>query len=395
MIVFECPSCKTKLQVADEHAGKTIQCPTCKGRAAAPAGAGAPAEAITAAPDAAPPSAPESPTAVTTPDLAKAERKRSPDDADDDGPRRRRDNVETTAAKGMGAGAIILLILGISGCCVIGVGAIMVALLVPAVQKVREAAARTQSVNNLKQIGLAMQSFHDANRRMPFNGSDQAPPNVFVKYSKTARPNESTSGSWGFQILPYIDQQAMFNAPDMPGMKQAGIAVFLCPGRGRPGFENGKGAWSDYYVNNYGNAQANAAIQANVDQPNRADNPDYKSTLVGVTDGTSNTIWAGHGNINLSQYQQSNNVTLCSTIFEGGTFGTARGGNPGRAAPGGVTLQRDAQVNPGMGSWGGPFPQGGVFSFCDGTVRMIPYGSPGFSSFLTPNGGEMVMLPDF
>jgi uncharacterized Zn finger protein (UPF0148 family) len=365
MIVFECPSCKKKLQAADEHAGKAIKCPGCQNTASVPVSAEQAAAAVSAAPSA---SAPP-PDAVTTPEETKKSRRKRDDDDDDDDRRgrRRRDrgSDQPRAKSGMSVGLILAIVFGIGCCCG---SPILVALLVPAVQKVREAAARTQSTNNLKQIALAFHGYHDANRKMPFNGT------------QVANPAIPDSGSWAYQILPFVEQDAVFRQVN----RNAGIPVFLCPGRSRPGIEMGGGAWSDYFYNNYLN-QPNLASQPNAP-------PGQKRTLMEITDGTSNTILVGHGNINVTQYQQFNNVTLCSNIFDGGRAGTMRAGNNGQTNPVGWTLLRDSPINPTVGSWGGPFSGGALMSMGDGSVRTISYNMASFGAALTPNGGEVVML---
>lgn len=120
---------------------------------------------------------------------------------------------------------------------VIAIIAVLVGLLLPAVQKVRSAAARTSSTNNLKQLALACHGYHDANKWLPFNGT-----NGSIAQGKT------TSGSWAYQILPHIEQQAMFDAQQsttMPKDWNTPIKTFLCPLRGRPGYFTGSMGGAD------------------------------------------------------------------------------------------------------------------------------------------------------
>src|SRR2546425_7675292 len=79
---------------------------------------------------------------------------------------------------------------------VIAIIAILIALLVPAVQKVRTAAARTESNNKLRQLAIACHSYHDVKKELPFNGYRMKP----------AYQGGIDAGSWAYQIMPQIEQ---------------------------------------------------------------------------------------------------------------------------------------------------------------------------------------------
>lgn len=111
---------------------------------------------------------------------------------------------------------------------VIAIIAVLIALLVPAVQKVRAAAARTQCLNNLKQIGLALHDYHGAMKTLPPGYTAAAP---YVDGATDTPPG----WGWATYILPYHDQGNLYQQFDLTQAVQnyAGIQtmlpVYLCP----------------------------------------------------------------------------------------------------------------------------------------------------------------------
>jgi prepilin-type N-terminal cleavage/methylation domain-containing protein len=123
---------------------------------------------------------------------------------------------------------------------VIAIIAILIGLLLPAVQKVREAAARTQCANNLKQIGLAIHNYHDANGKLPSGHLELGPPTVGAT---------TYFGGLFITILPFIEQDALYRTykdnpvanidpqniwvngvvNGTPGFNQQFVKTYTCP----------------------------------------------------------------------------------------------------------------------------------------------------------------------
>lgn len=320
---------------------------------------------------------------------------------------------------------------------VIAIIAILIALLVPAVQKVREAAARTQCQNNLKQMGLALQSYHDVYKVFPpakinsgsygpYNGSNSYYPSKPYVYNHT-----------GFVLLlPYLEQGALYQQYDFEypssncnwntggatlanGGINAGnatvvgtyLAVYHCPTDRFPPVENeaGTGPYartnarrSNYLfncgqTNDYSSNYNPGTLQAGAFGNNGA------AKLVQIRDGTSNSIAIGES-------RQEHTYSGYGPYWGSGTHTAVQGYTGpvwaatlppdgfnvnfpwGRLVDGYTDRRAYLQYAWGFGSW---HTGGANFVFCDGTVRFIQdsISFPLFQALNTINDGQAVTLP--
>ncbi|HZZ80851.1 MAG TPA: DUF1559 domain-containing protein [Gemmataceae bacterium] len=324
---------------------------------------------------------------------------------------------------------------------VIAIIAILIALLVPAVQKVREAAARTQCANNLKQMGLALHAYHDVNKYLP--------PGM-ARFDHTDDGGPYTATFWSYFILPYIDQAPLYTSipfvqnPNWTSGNylaavQTPLAIFRCPASpdatsytttsngtitnrfacsyaancsgsvGNPISPSGAGecmlhvddgAWSPTGgFNGWG---------IYTDTPYRRDGAFHQNSMVrmvGVSDGTSNTVAIGERVrliTNSGQYPEGQDE------YGTWTIGTMFAENHMEGAVGSIGIPLNYNYTATTTSYN-RFPASntaGAFSsahtskivafvFLDGTVRFLD-GSTSDSVRLalgTIMGGETVSLP--
>ncbi len=168
---------------------------------------------------------------------------------------------------------------------VIAIIAILIALLVPAVQKVREAAARTQCANNLKQIGLAMHNFANLYKFVPpVEGCPVAATNPF----NNQKGNSPGTGTIFYYLLPYLEQDALYLSANANSMNIGSTVIpgFLCPSDASgvtP--QGGCGVMQATAIQRDGFASCNYAANVMVFDPRYV-----RDLVTSMPDGTSNTV---------------------------------------------------------------------------------------------------------
>lgn len=288
---------------------------------------------------------------------------------------------------------------------VIAIIAVLIGLLLPAVQKVREAAARAKCVNNLKQIGLALHNYHDAYLKFPYTTSSQF---------------NSSRTSWAATIFPFIEQPwnpvALSPFGTRNNVPESHVVpIYICPSDGRPLSDSGDyglihylgvTAPNTHHWDSFGNPPRNTSFQGILvrrtyyfNSNNRTDagmemnNP--PTTMNGIPDGTSNTLMVGerppHSANEWGVWAYEH---LDSTLGAGNSLFGESTSDTGASCPvGNQYFQPGRQSNPcDIHHFWSLHTGGGNWVFGDGSVRFLTYaaGVTVIPALATKAGGEVV-----
>ncbi len=300
---------------------------------------------------------------------------------------------------------------------VIAIIAILVALLVPAVQRVRAAAAATQCRNNLKQIGLALHSFHDRNKGFPAGFITKSADGIVID------PLSPPDWGWAALILNDLEQNNLWaqinfrvavGAAKQP-VREAPLSIFLCPAdHSIPPFDSGaiaivplvqpQVAFHNFvqvtvahanYVGVFGSGDLLAASAAN---GNGIFYQDSRTRLLDVTDGTSCTFLVGERSSDLSL------ATWTGAIHGGRVRPRRPGTDPNNYAHWSAYVLSPCSSDPGRGpnspanraeDFASLHGGGAHFLFADGSVHFVVNGIQRsvYAAMATRAGGEVASLP--
>jgi prepilin-type N-terminal cleavage/methylation domain-containing protein/prepilin-type processing-associated H-X9-DG protein len=268
---------------------------------------------------------------------------------------------------------------------VIAVIGVLISLLLPAVQKVREAANRAKCQNNLHQLGLALHNYHDALGSLP-SGYVCAPVN--------SSDNNQTAPGWGWAalLLPYLEQDNLKKAsdPNLPvehpsqlNVRTTIVPLFVCPSDRYTGVfsildeEGGtlaQAATNSYAASFGGNAPDGTPIEIG-EQPDGGNGLFFRNSrvrLAAITDGTSNTLAIGERPALFTQTAWAGAVSHGTTRITPGapTNSTSVEDAPTQtlAHTGSHTLN-DPDSDPD--DFFSPHGRTAMFLFADGSVRPV------------------------
>jgi prepilin-type N-terminal cleavage/methylation domain-containing protein/prepilin-type processing-associated H-X9-DG protein len=284
---------------------------------------------------------------------------------------------------------------------VIAIIAILIGLLLPAVQKVREAAARIKCQNNLKQIGLAMHNYHDANQHLP-----------------PGDPSTGSYGTWQVSVLPYIEQDNLYKLYVNFGNAQGSgitysstvnrtnvtsrtLPILTCPSDPNAGHFQPFGVSMHNYAVNFGNTTRTQGTYNGVlfgGAPFSYNNKTFRIT--DISDGTSNTLLAAE----VLQGVSAGSLTdLRGFTWWGPAAGFEGYFGPNSASPDSLQFTSYCNNQPQLGlpcvvtsvnQFGARSKHtGGVnVTLCDGSVRFVSDGVSisTWRALSTSQGGEVL-----